>query len=137
MSEHNGAYRQDILGYAKEKYGTAPESLWLRYPNYAVLRHADNEKWYAVIMDVAREKVGLTGKDKVDILEVKCDPLIYGSLLSEEGLLPAYHMKKGGWLTVLLDGTVDREKAFALLRMSFELTSRKPAKKKRADERSE
>lgn len=40
------------------------------------------------------------------ILDVKADPVTAGSFLLGEGILPGYHMQKGNWITVLLDGTV-------------------------------
>ena len=43
--------REEILKYVKNKYDTIPEYLWEKYPRYAVLRHRDNKKWYAVIME--------------------------------------------------------------------------------------
>ena len=46
-------YRQNIFDYVKEKYNTTPEYLWKRYPTYAVLRHEDNNKWYAAVMNVS------------------------------------------------------------------------------------
>lgn len=129
MSDKNGVYRQDILDFAVQTYGTKPEFLWSKYPDYGVLRHSDNNKWYAVIMGVSKSKLGLQGNEKVDVLEVKCEPLMSGSLLREKGVLPAYHMKKGNWLTVLLDGSADKSLAFALLQMSYELTKKKQGTK--------
>lgn len=41
--------REEIFKYVKEKYNTTPEYLWQKYPNYAVLRHKYNGKWYAII----------------------------------------------------------------------------------------
>lgn len=63
--------RKNILDYANKKFGNIPEYLWFRFPQFAVLRHTDNGKWYAIIMDVPREKLGLAGSEKVDILNVK------------------------------------------------------------------
>lgn len=122
--------RDDILQYALEYYGTTPEYLWAKYPGYAVLRHQSNKKWYAIIMDIPREKLGLPGGGMVDILDLKCDPLMSGSLLEEKGILPGYHMNKGNWITVLLDGSVEKDLILSLLDMSHELTSgRKKAPK--------
>ena len=131
MSKKTGAYRQDILEYAKMQYHTEPECLWMRYPNYAVLRHSDNKKWYAVIMDVSADKLGLPGNEKVDILNVKCDPLMIGFLRMEKGIMPSYHMNKGSWISVLLDGSVDKTQVFGLLQMSYELTKAKQKKRPR------
>lgn len=120
------SYRKDVLKFALEKYGTKPEYLWRSTPDYAVLRHGDNRKWYGILMNVPRERLGLPGDGIVDILDVKCDPNLSGSLRTEKGYLPAYHMNHENWLTVLLDGTVSLEQIFSLIQMSFELTAARP-----------
>ena len=134
------SYRDDILEFAAEQYGTEPEYLWMKFPDYAVLRHTENKKWYAIIMDVQREKLGISGDGYVDIMDVKCNPDTdtVWSLLSEKGILPAYHMHKGNWITVLLDGTVEKDLIFSLLEMSFDVTqSRKASRKSSRSETKE
>lgn len=123
------SYRQDVLKFAMEQYYTEPEYLWLSLPEYAVLRHSDNKKWYGIIMNVPRQKLGLSGNGIVDILDVKCDPLLGGSLRMTAGFLPAYHMHHENWITILLDGTVEKDMIFSLLEMSFELTASRQTKK--------
>lgn len=124
------SYREDVLTFALEQYGTEPEFLWASYPDYAVLRHR-NGKWYGIIMNVPQEKLGLSGKDWVDILNVKCEPDMIGSFRQRAGVLPAYHMNRTHWLTVLLDGLVDRETICFLLTMSYDLIERGTKKRKR------
>ena len=121
--------REEILQYASMRYGTEAEYLWKTSPSYAVLRHAENRKWYGVLMNVPRERLGLSGKGEVDILNVKCDPVLGGSLRLQAGFLPGYHMKKDSWVSILLDGTVDQDTILSLLDMSFQETSAQ--KKKR------
>lgn len=116
--------RDIILRYAAEKYDTKPEYLWERTPDAAVLRHYDNKKWFGIIMSVPRKRLGIPGEGNVDILDVKSDPLLAGSLRLKSGILPGYHMNKGSWITILLDGTVNENEIFSLLNMSFELTSK-------------
>lgn len=125
----NKSYRDDILKYALEKYETIPDYPWMSLPGYAVLRHKDNKKWYGIIMNVPRHKLGLSGEEIIDILNIKCDPILKGSLQMQEGFLPAYHIHRGNWITILLDGTVDKGMIFNLLEMSFDLTSSKKRKK--------
>ena len=118
--------RGEILRYALEYHGTEPEYLWQSDPNYAVLRHFDNKKWYGIIMDIPHSKLGLSGDDIVDILDIKCDPQLLGSLLQKNGCHPAYHMSKAKWLTVRLDGSVPIDEIIGLLEMSYDLTKSKP-----------
>ena len=114
--------KEKVFEYVKEKYDTEPEYLWKKYPSDAVLRHKENRKWYAVIMDIEREKLGLQGKEIVEIIDIKCYPEMIGSLRKETGVLPAYHMNKEHWVTLCLDGSVKEEKVLQLLDLSFELT---------------
>lgn len=122
-NKSSASYRSEVIAYAKKQYETQPEYLWRSIPGYAVLRHKDNRKWYGLIMNVPSEKLGLLRKGAVDILEIKCDPILSGSLLNGKGIRPAYHMKQGGWVCVLLDGSVEKTLIFSLLDMSYELTS--------------
>ena len=61
--------REEIFEYVKKQYGTIPEYLWSSSPDSAVLRH-HNGKWYAVIMNVERSKLGLDGDDTVEIIAI-------------------------------------------------------------------
>lgn len=116
--------RGELFAYAEKRYGTLPEYPWHSLPGYAVLRHTDSRKWYGLIMNVPAEKLGIHRQGTVDVLDVKCDPIFNGSLLHKKGILPAYHMKQGGWITALLDGSVEKELLFLLLDMSYELTAK-------------
>lgn len=121
----NTTFRTQILEAAAKQYHTEPEHLWAKYPEYVVLRNSNNKKWYALIMNVPRSKLGLEGEEYVDILNVKADPIMAGSFLLGEGIMPGYHMHKGTWITILLDGTVSMNTIELLLDTSFKLTSGK------------
>ena len=121
--------RQMIYDYIKKKYKVSPEFPWQKYPGNAVFRHDDNRKWFALIMDVEGEKVGVSGADYVDMINLKVDDMFFRDMLiQEDGIMPAYHMSKMHWITVLLDGTVPEERVKDLIGMSFMATA--SAKKK-------
>ncbi|SDB50028.1 MmcQ/YjbR family DNA-binding protein [Butyrivibrio sp. INlla16] len=121
--------RQDVFDYVKKKYKSKIEYLWKRYPDYAVFRHDDNQKWYGIVMNVSRDKLGLSGTDVVDVLNVKLDDLMYRDiLLQQEGILPGYHISRGNWISILLDGTVSFEQICDLIDTGYEVTA--SAKKK-------
>lgn len=118
--------REDILRYARDKYKTEPEYLWQRFPRYAVLRHDDNRKWYGLIMDVPRKNLGLQSKERVDILNVKLSDPFYADMLTrQEGYFKGYHISRGNWISILLDGTVAMKEIQSLLDESFLVTSKK------------
>lgn len=120
----------ELFAYAKDYFGNDPEYLWDGDTDTCVLRHQDNKKWYAVIMRIPRSKLRLSGDDIVDILDVKCDPQLLGSMLGKEGCHPAYHMNKSHWLTVRLDGTVPLDEIIGLLEMSYNITKKKLARRR-------
>ena len=121
--------RKDIYRYITEKYGAEPEYLWARYPGYAVFRHSDNNKWFAIIMNVGRDKLGLPGDEKEDIINVKLgDPLLADLLIGEKGIFRGYHISRGNWISVLLDGTVPFKRICSLIDTSYKSTA--SAKKK-------
>ena len=112
--------KEEIFEYVKKQYGTLPEYLWSSSPDSAVLRHK-NGKWYAVIMNVEKSKLGLVGNGTVEIMDVKCDPEMTGMIIQTYGFLPGYHMNKQHWITILLDGTVGESKILDFLDMSYDL----------------
>lgn len=122
--------RIELEEYITKTYNADAEHPWIKYPDYAVFRHSNNKKWFAVILKVSADKLGLSSKETKDILNVKCDPILVGSLLNERGFYPAYHMNKLNWITISLCGEADEEKIKWLLDMSFDLTAAKIKKNK-------
>ena len=121
--------RQQVFDYMKTKYGALPEHPWRRFETYAVFRHEDNSKWFALVMNVDRERAGLPGAGYADVINLKVDdPFFREALFAEPGIVPAYHMSRMHWITVLLDGTVPEATVFDLIDASFMATA--SAKKK-------
>ena len=115
--------REAVLRYARETLGTQAEYLFASSPDCAVLRCRANRKWYGIIMRVGRDKLVRGGEGDVDILNVKCDPMMRASLLRKAGFFPAYHMNKTHWITMLPDGTVSVEELTGCLAMSYDRVS--------------
>lgn len=116
--------RASITKYVGDKYRVEPDYLWAKFPDYAVLRHRGSGKWFALLMKVPKDKLKLEGSGEVDVVNVKCKPEIVGSLRMMQGYLPAYHMNKEHWLTILLDGTVAEKEICEMIDNSYELTVR-------------
>ena len=88
-----------------DTYSVEPDYPWMDTPESAVFRHAANRKWFALVTTVPKSKLGLPGQQPVDIVNLKCDPILIGSLRAEPGFYPAYHMNKENWITAALDGS--------------------------------
>lgn len=117
------------LNYVREKYGVEPDYPWEKFKDTGVLRHSENRKWFGAFMSVGYDKLGIKKKGTVDVLNLKCDPITGGSAKLNKGVLPAYHMSKSNWVSVLLDGSVDRGLAEMLIDISFDLTAPKIKRK--------
>lgn len=117
--------RIEVECYIEGEYGVEPEHPWETHPMHEVFRHVDNRKWFALVMEVPAEKLGIEGGGFVDVVNLKCDPLEARALQEEPGFYPAYHMNKRLWISVLLDGSVPAERVKALIDGSFELTRAK------------
>ena len=126
--------RTEIQNFITETYSANAEYPFLKYPDFSVYRHANNKKWFAVVMNVRKSKLGLNDEGAVDILNLKCDPIISGSIRSEKGFYSAYHMSKTNWISVALDGSADDEKIKWLIDISFELTAKKIKNKRKEKE---
>ena len=110
--------RQELFTWIRQQYGTEPEYPWHDWN--AVLRHNDNNKWYGVVLEVSADKLGLPEVGIIDVLNVKSDPLLIGSLRGQDGYFPAYHMNKEKWLSIQL-GKPELDDAIKdLLSLSYE-----------------
>jgi len=122
--------RQDVIDYIRKTYQGVIEYPWMRYPDYGVFRHKDNQKWYALMMDIPRAKLGVKGDDIVDVLNIKLgDFLTRDFLIQREGFFPGYHIARGNWISILLDGTVDLAEVCHLIDVSYKVTASAKTKK--------
>lgn len=124
------SYRNKIIEYANKTYGTSPEYLWREHPGYAVLRRDDNKKWYGIIMNIPRNRIGMPSSDIIDVLNVKCDPALYDFLCGDGGFRRGYHMGRT-WISIVLDGSVSMQQIIPLINRSYELVANKIPRAKR------
>ena len=87
-----------------------------------VLRHALTRKWFGIIML----------HDGRWIVNLKVDPM-EGEFLQKayKGVLPAYHMNKHHWITVVFGSDVPDEELVRLTYNSFSLTDKKKREKRK------
>jgi predicted DNA-binding protein (MmcQ/YjbR family) len=121
--------KQDFLSYCLEVFGTSPDYPFDEDFETAVLRHADNRKWYAIVMRVSRRKFGLRSDEVIDVVNLKLPMEMYGSFGAADGVYPAYHMNKLHWISVLLPDAPEDLIGF-LTSVSFEATKEKKKSKK-------
>ena len=112
-----------IMAQVQEKYGNQLEYLWEKSPDTAVLRHEDNQKWYAVVMRIPWDKLEKGREGLVEAVNLKHDQV--ADLLSKKGIYPAFHMNKRYWLSLALDDSLQDEEVIELIERSWNLTVKK------------
>ena len=116
--------REKLFEYVADQYGIDPDYPFSTAPTYAVLRHLHNKKWFALVADVPGQKLGLKKLERCDLVNVKIDdPFLLETLLHQNGYLPAYHMNKERWISVLLDGSVDFDEICQWVDVSYSATN--------------
>ena len=113
--------KQEFLEYCLGTYGTSPDYPFDEDFETAVLRHADNRKWYAIVMRVSRRKFGFESDEIVDVVNLKLPTEMFGSFGTADGVYLAYHMNKLHWISILLPDAPDDVVQF-LVNVSFEAT---------------
>ena len=120
--------KQEFLNMCLSAYGTSADYPFDEDFETAVLRHADNRKWYAIVMKVSRRKFGFESDEIIDVVNLKLPTEMFGSFGATDGVHPAYHMNKLHWISVLLPDASEDVVKF-LTNASFEAT--RPGKKQK------
>lgn len=120
-----GALSAPVIRYVAQKYGDEQEFLWQKLPDAAVWRRKDNRKWYGLIMNIEKRKLGLDGDDSVDALNLRTDPAQIDALVDGKRYFYGYHMNKRSWITVTLDGALSLNEICRLIDISYILAAKK------------
>lgn len=119
--------------------GILQEYPWADSPSYAVFRHQDNRKWFALLYDITyatlihqnpslvkhNRQAARDSQTIVSAVNLKSDPDLIEELIHKKGILPAYHMNKRHWLTILLDDSCPDAQIKQLIDLSYHLTMKK------------
>ncbi|UXR69227.1 MULTISPECIES: MmcQ/YjbR family DNA-binding protein [unclassified Staphylococcus] len=114
--------REQVLSYVQQQYGVIPDYPWEKYPNYVALRHQKNGKWFALIMDITADKLGIDSDKVIDVVNVKVEKEFIGSLRQKQGVYEAYHMNKANWVTLYLEELRSIDELIEFIEASYQLT---------------
>lgn len=115
-----GKQSNRITNLIIDKYKDVPQFIWDKFPEYGVFRNKNNNKWYAIIMNVNKNKF-TNQNSQIEIINVRLNSDKIEKLLSKKGFLKAYHMNKKSWITILLDNTVNDSEIFNYICESYDI----------------
>ncbi len=110
-----------IIDFVSATYEDELEFLWTKFPDNAIWRRKDTNKWYGAILTVQKSKLGLDSNELVEIIDLRIAPEEMADLLQKENYFPGWHMNKKSWFTVILDGSVSDKELFERIRNSYKL----------------
>ncbi|MCQ2449322.1 MAG: MmcQ/YjbR family DNA-binding protein [Clostridia bacterium] len=92
--------------------------------NWTVMRHRENQKTFALIFEHAEKMM----------INVKAEPQA-AELWRQvfPSVIPAYHMNKTHWISIILDGTMPDEEIIRLIGDSYRLTAARPKKSRKTE----
>jgi predicted DNA-binding protein (MmcQ/YjbR family) len=107
-----------ITNYIINKYNDLPEFLWKNDNETGVFRNKKNNKWYGIIMNIDKSKLG-DGKGNIEVINVKINNV--NNYINKKGFYKAYHMNKENWITITLDETLKDEEIERVIDESYNI----------------
>ncbi|MCH5191330.1 MAG: MmcQ/YjbR family DNA-binding protein [Oscillospiraceae bacterium] len=113
-----------VIEYVREKYGDELEFLWEKFPDNAIWRRKDNQKWYGLLITVSKRKLGLDSDEIVEAMDLRLQPQQMAEIIDNEKYFPGWHMNKKNWYTVILDGLIPTDEICRRIDESYGLAKR-------------
>ena len=122
--------RDEAVAFALSLPGAVADQPFEEDFETTVFRHREGGKWFGLLMNLPKRRVGIEADGMVDVLNLRIDPEeSYAVREMFEGILPAYHMNKRHWISVILDGSVPLDFCEILIEKSYRLTKKNVRKK--------
>lgn len=116
---------KEAIAHIRDSYEIEAEYLWEKFPDNAIFRDPRSRKWFAALLTVEKQKIGLQKAGSFEILDLKAEPEKVAMLVDGVTFLPGYHMNKKHWFTIRLDGSVADDIIATLIDESFRTLQKK------------
>lgn len=121
----NNSITKKVLEYIRDKYGDEEEYLWEKFPDTAAIRNKKNNKWYAVVMVIEEDKLGINGNNKVEVIDLRYHKYNIQNIIDYKQIFPGYHMNKNSWITIKLDGSMKLKDIYKFIDISYNISLKK------------
>ena len=112
---------KNLIEHIRNTYGDELEYLWKKFPNNAIWRRKDTEKWYAALLTIPKSKLGVNSDEIVEILDFRVDTEELKTLVDNKKYFLGYHMNKKHWCTIILDNSVSDDEIYLMIEKSYKL----------------
>ena len=103
----------------ENEYNIKPKFIMKKFPNYGIFKN-DNNKWFAIIMNINRNKLDNLFED-IEIINIKIKEIELNNLLKIKGIYKAYHMNKNNWISIILNDNLSDDFIFKLVKESYNI----------------
>lgn len=114
-------YRERVFDFVRAEFSTKLETPWAKHPEFYVMKTANRQKWYGLMMRISYQLLDPQQSGIVDVLNLKAPPLKIVDLIDYQTFYPAYHMNKKHWVSVVVDEKINLKQLQALIRQSYQL----------------
>ena len=118
-------YANLIIEYIRQKYNDELEYLWDKFPNNAIWRNKDNNKWYGALLIAQKSKIGIEEEGSIKIIDLLLEPEKIEKIVDNDRYFAGYHMNKKHWITIKLDGSVNINEIYEFIDNSYNLSKNK------------
>ena len=115
---------QMLIRFVRKTYGDELEFLWDKFPNNAIWRRKDNQKWYGAILTVQGKKLGLPTSAILEIIDLRLQPERMAEQIAQENYYPGWHMNKKSWYNMVFDGGISDQELCKRVSDSYELAKK-------------
>lgn len=112
---------KQIIAHVRDTYGDELEFLWKKFPDNAIWRRKDTNKWYAALLTVSARKLGLDSDEVLEIIDLRMKPEEIAKIVDNERYFLGYHMNKKHWITICLNGAVPMDEICRRIDISYQL----------------
>ena len=116
--------REALEAYALETFDARRVHPWRHHVDHVALVHTDNDRLFALTATVEARSLGLTEDGRLDIVTLKVgDRFLAEALSARDGYFPGFPMRRGGWVSISLEGDVAFEEVCSWLAESYLATA--------------
>lgn len=124
--------RTNAIEALERRFGSLHEAPWEDDPDSITFKTRLSKKWFAIMMRIPADRLGLKGKNLIDVANIKLPPDTIDSVIDDVHYFRAYHMNKVHWMSVKLDKDLDKEEFISLVDVSYSLAEKKNADNKQS-----